>query len=160
MSNPAETPKTLRFILGLLCLGGIHFLAPWPGPQAVINSFLVLGLGPGFTSPLIGMGWAAAGGWVLEGTLKMYPHLGGTAFGNMMACLLAFGLVLRWPPHALKPYWGRQAVLVLIHTLLVHFSVAFAAGSHAWGTGWLWSFLLIPAWATLAQRLHPPLHRK
>ena len=126
----------------------------------MLNAFLVLGLGPGFTSPLIGMAWAAAGGWVLEGTLKMYPHLGGTAFGNMMACLLAFSLVLRWPPHALKPFWGRQAVLVLIHTLLVHFSVVFAAGPHAWGTGWLWSLLLIPVWATLAQRLHPPLHRK
>ena len=160
MSTPAETPKTFRFVLGLLCLGGIHYLAPWPGPQAVLNSFLVLGLGPGFTSPLMGMAWAAGGGWVLEGTLKMYPHLGGTAFGNMLACLLAFSLMLRWPPHTLKPYWGRQAVLVILHTLLVHFSVLYAAGPHAWGSGWLWSLLLIPAWATLAQRLHPPLHRK
>jgi hypothetical protein len=78
----------------------------------------------------------------------------------MLACLLAFSLVLRWPPHSLKPYWGRQAALVLVHVLLIHMSVRFAAGAHAWGTGWLWSLFLIPVWATLALRLHPPLHRK
>jgi len=160
MSNPSGAPRVRRFLLAVLCLGGIHYAAPWPGPQAVLNAFLVLGLAPGFTSPLAGMAWAAAGGWVLEGTLRLYPHLGGTAFANMLACLLAFSLLLRWPPHSLKPYWGRQAALVLIHTLLVQASVSFAAGLHAWGTGWLWSLVLIPAWATLALRLHPPLHRK
>jgi hypothetical protein len=160
MSNPSGAPLVRRFLLAILCLGGIHYAAPWPGPQAVLNTFLVLGLAPGFRSPLSGILWAAAGGWVLEGTLRLYPHLGGTAFGNMLACLLAFSLLLRWPPHSLKPYWGRQAALVVLHTLLVHLSVRFAAGPHAWGTGWLWSLLLIPAWATLALRLHPPLHRK
>jgi len=160
MTSAPGSPIVRRFILGLLCLGGIHYTAPWPGAQAVLNSFLVLGLAPGFQSPLSGLAWAAAGGWVLEGTLRLYPHLGGTAFGNMLACLLAFSLVLRWPPHSLKPYWGRQAVLVLIHTLLVQLSVSFAAGSHSWGTGWLWSLVLVPAWATVALRLHPPIHRK
>lgn len=160
MSTPTGAPLVRRFFLGLLCLGGIHYAAPWPGPQAVLNTFLVLGLAPGFNSPLAGMAWAAAGGWVLEGTLRLYPHLGGTAFGNMLACLLAFSLLLRWPPHTLKPYWGRQAALVIVHALLIHASVRFAAGPHAWGTGWLWSLVLIPAWATLALRLHPPLHRK
>ena len=53
---------------------------------------------------------------MLEGSLRMYPHLGGTAFGNMLVCLLAFSLLLRWPPHALKSYWGRQAALVVVHT--------------------------------------------
>ena len=160
MSSPTGAPLVRRFLLAVLCLGGIHYTAPWPGPQAVLNTFLVLGLAPGFNSPLAGMAWAAAGGWVLEGTLRLYPHLGGTAFGNMLACLLAFVLLLRWPPHTLKPYWGRQAVLVIVHALLIHGSVRFAAGPHAWGTGWLWSLVLIPAWATLALRLHPPLHRK
>jgi hypothetical protein len=78
----------------------------------------------------------------------------------MLACLLAFSLLLRWPPHAVKPYWGRQAVLVIVHALLIHGAVRFAAGPSAWGTGWLWSLLLIPVWATIALRLHPPLHRK
>lgn len=160
MSTPAGTPKVHRFLLALTSLGAIHYTSPWPGPQAVLHSFLVLGLCPGFQSPLAGMVWAAAGGWVLEGSLRLYPHLGGTAFGDMLACLLAFSLVLRWPPHTLKPYWGRQAALVIIHTLLVQLSVSFAAGSHVWGYGWLWSLLLVPAWATLALRLQPPLHRK
>ena len=122
MSAPSAAPMVRRFFLALLCLGGIHYTAPWPGPQAVLNTFLVLGLAPGFSSPLAGMAWAAAGGWVLEGTLRLYPHLGGTAFGNMLACLLAYALLLRWPPHTLKPYWGRQAALVVIHTLLVYLS--------------------------------------
>lgn len=160
MSAPSAVPKVRRFFLAVLCLGGIHLAAPWPGPQAVLNTFLVLGLAPGFASPLAGLAWAAAGGWVLEGALRLYPHLGGTAFGNMLACLLAYALALRWPPHTLKPYWARQAALTLIHTLLVHVSVTFAAGFHAWGTGWLWSLLLTPVWATVALRLHPPLHRK
>lgn len=159
MSNPTGTPLVARFILALLCLGGIHLTAPWPGPQAVLHTFLVLGLAPGFKSPLSGVLWAAAAGWILEG-MGLYPHLGGTALANMLVCLLAFGLLLRWPPHTRNPYWGRQAALVLLHTLLVHSAVRLAAGPHLWGTGWLWSLILIPFWATVALRLHPPLHRK
>jgi hypothetical protein len=160
MSNPTGTPLVRRYLLALLCLGGIHYTAPWPGPQAVLHSFLVLGLAPGFRSPLAAMLWAAAGGWVLEGTLRVYPHLGGTAFANMLVCLLALGLLLRWPPHERQPYWGRQAALVVVHTLTVHLAVRFTAGPHLWGLGWLWSLLLVPVWATLALRLHPPIHRR
>ena len=160
MSQVPGHPLVRRFLLALICLGAIHFLAPWPGPQAVLHIFLVLGLAPGFRSPLVGMCWAAAGGWVLEGTLRLYPHLGGTPFADMLICLLAFSLALRWPPHTLKPFWGRQAALLVLHTLLANLCVSFASGSHRWGTGWLWSLVLIPAWATLALRLHPPIHRK
>ena len=49
---------------------------------------------------------------------------------------------------------------MVIHTLVVHGAVRYAAGPHAWGWGWLWSLVLIPLWATLALRLHPPIHRK
>jgi hypothetical protein len=160
MSNPTGSPLVRRFFLALVCLGGIQLTAPWPGLQAALHAFLVLGLAPGFHSLLSGLLWAAAGGWVLEGTLRVYPHLGGTAFGNLLTVLLAYGLLLRWPPHDRTTYWGRQAVLVVIHTLVVHAAVRFAAGPHAWGMGWLWSLVLIPLWATLALRLHPPLHRK
>ena len=160
MSNPTGSPGARRFFMALLCLGGIHFAAPWPGLQATLNVFLVLGLAPGFSSPLTGVLWAASGGWVLEGTLRMYPVMGGTALGNMLVCLLAYGLLLRWPPHTTKPYWGRQAALVIVHTLLVHIAVRVASGPHSWGTGWLWSLLLVPVWATLALRLHPPIHRR
>ena len=160
MSAPVGSPRTARLVLATLSLAAIHFTAPWPALQAVLHTFLVLGLAPGFQSPLAGMVWSGAAGWVLEGTLRQYPHLGGTAFANMLVCLLAYSLLLRWPPHTLKPYWGRQAVLVLVHAALVHLSVSFAAGRHLWGTGWLWSLLLVPAWATLAMRFNAPLHRK
>jgi hypothetical protein len=160
MTAPAEISKVLRTVLALLCLAAIQFTAPWPGPQAVLHTFLVLGLAPGFQSPLAGAVLAASGGWVLEGTLRLYPHLGGTPLADLLICLLAYALALRWPPLTLKPYWGRQAVLTVVHFLLVNACVAFAAGFHPWGTGWLWSLLLTPAWATVALRLHPPLHRK
>jgi hypothetical protein len=160
MSNPTGSPPVRRFFLTLICLGAIHYAAPWPGVQATLNAFLTLGLAPGFTSPLAGICWAAAGGWVLEGTLRLYPHMGGTALGNMLACFLAYGLLIRWPPHSLKPYWGRQAALVLLHALLVHLSVRLASGPHVWGTGWLWSLLLVPIWASVSLRLHPPIHRR
>jgi hypothetical protein len=160
MSQPAGHPLVRRFLLAILCLGGIHYTAPWPGIQALLHTFLVLGLAPGFQSPLSGMVWAAAGGWVLEGTLRSYPHLGGTPLANMLICLLAYGLLLRWPPHERKPFWARQGALLAVHTLLVHALVRYAAGPHAWGWGWLWSLLFLPLWATLALRLHPPIHRR
>ena len=160
MSNPTSSPKVRRFIMALLCLAAIHLTAPWPGIQGLCNVFLVLGLAAGFDSLLTGLLWAAAGGWVLEGTLRMYPHLGGTPLANMVVCGIAYGLLLRWPPHSPKPYWGRQAALVIIHSLLVHLAVRVAAGAHPWGTGWLWSLLLVPFWASFALRLNAPIHRR
>ena len=153
-------PILRRHVIALATLGAIHFAAPWPGLQAILHVFLVLGLAPGFPSPLQGMFWAAWAGWVLEGTMRVYPHLGGTALGDMLTCLLAVWLLLQWPPHSLKPYWGRQAGLVLVHFLLVTACVRVAAGPHAWGLGWVWAMASIPLWATLALRLHPPLHRR
>jgi hypothetical protein len=160
MSNPTGSPKVRRFLLALVTLAAVHLSAPWPGPQAACNIFLVLGLAPSFESPLAGLCWAAASGWVLEATLRLYPHLGGTALGNMAACALAYGLLRRWPPSSVKPFWGRMAALVIIQTILVHLAVRLAAGPHSWGTGWLWALLLVPFWATLALRLHPPTHRR
>lgn len=158
--NGTGAPVFRRILIGVAALAGIHLLAPWPGPQAVAHAFLVLGLAPGFETPLHGMLWAALGGWVLEGSMRTYPHLGGTALANMIMCLVAYGLALRWPPHTRKPYWGRQAALALVHYLLVNLTVRFAAGPHPWGWGWLWVLVFIPAWASLAFKLHPPLHRK
>jgi hypothetical protein len=153
-------PTFRRHLIALGTLVGIHFTAPWPGLQAILHVFLVLGLAPGFASLLQGLLWAAAAGWVLEGTLRVYPHLGGTPLANMVACLLATWLLLQWPPHERKAFWGRQAALVIIHFLLVALATRFAAGPHAWGFSWLWALVAIPAWATLALRLHPPIHRR
>ena len=160
MINALDKHKIYRFCLSILCLLCIQYSAPWPGIQSILNTFLVLGLAPSFDSPLTGVIWAAASGWILEGTLKMYPHLGGTAFANMLMCLLTFNLLLRWPTHGLRIYYGRQVILVVIHTLLVYLSVRLTAGPHTCGTGWVWSLLLMPALDTVATNVYHPLHRK
>jgi len=153
-------PQFRRHLIALAALAGIHLTAPWPWIQVIFHVFLVLGLAPGFPTPLQGLLWAASAGWVLEGTMRIYPHLGGTALGNMAACLLAYWLLLQWPPHERKAYWGRQAAMVVIHFFLVNLAVRFAAGSHSWGLAWIPALAAIPLWATLAFKLHPPLHRK
>ena len=133
MSTPTGAPLVRRFLLALLCLGGIHYLSPLPGPQAVLNSFLVLGLAPGFELPW--PGWPgpprAAGCWKAPcGSTRTWaapPSATCWPACSRSACCCA------GRPMPSSRYWGRQAVLVIIHTLLVHFSVRFAAGPSAWG---------------------------
>lgn len=159
--NPSTvSPRLRRTLLCLVSLGVVHALAPWPGPQWAVMAFLVLGLAPGFASMLTAVLWAAAGGWALEASLRVHPHLGGTALGNMVACLLASWLLVQWPPHTRRPFWGRMAALVLVQALLVHLGVRLACGRHPWGLGWLWALVLIPLWGTLALRLVEPAHRR
>jgi hypothetical protein len=147
-------------LLAILCLGCIQQTSPWPGIQAVFHVCLVLGLAPLFQSPLVGGLWAVAAGWVLEGTLHTYPHMGGTAFANLNLCFAAHWALAQWPPRELKPFWGRLAILVIAHALLVHLMVRIAAGPHAWGLGWLWAFLFVPIWGTLSYRLYRPILRR
>ncbi len=147
-------------LLAMLSLGAIHQTAPWPGIQAVLHAFLVLGLAPEFRSSLVGVLWAAAAGWVLEGSLRLYPHLGGTALANMIVCLLVGWTLRQWPPRAVRAYWARLGAFAVLHIVLVHGMVFFAAGSHAWGTGPIWTLLLIPAWATAAFKFYVPHYRE
>lgn len=157
--RPAGSP--LRHVLSaVLTLGAIHQTAPWPGLQAVLHAFLVIGLAPEFRSSLVGVLWAAAAGWVLEGSLRLYPHLGGTALANMIVCLLMSWTLRQWPPRSAKPYWVRLAAFAVLHLLLVHSLVFFAAGSHAWGSGPLWTLLLVPLWATVSFKLYVPHYRE
>lgn len=157
--RPAST--SLRHVLvAVLTLGAVHQTAPWPGLQAVFHAFLVIGLAPEFRSPLVGVLWAAAAGWVLEGSLRMYPRMGGTALANMVVCLLVAWTLVQWPPRDSKPYWARLGAFAVLHLLLVHGMVLIAAGSHAWGTGPIWTLLLVPAWATLAFKLYLPHYRE
>jgi hypothetical protein len=156
MNHGASSPTVRHMLLAVLSLGCVHVAAPWPGIQTVVHAFLVLGLAPEFRSPLMGMLWAAAAGWILEGSLRIYPHLGGTALANMTICLMIRWTLMQWPPRARNPYWGRMAVMVLLHGLLVHAAVRIAAGSHPWDTGIFWTLLLIPFWGTLTFRMHRP----
>jgi hypothetical protein len=159
MKGPTS-PLVRRHLIAAAALGCLHLTAPWPGIQALFHGFLVLGLAPGFPSPLQGMLWAAAAGWVLEGSQRVYPHLGGTPLANMLMCLVGYWLLIQWPPHSRKPYWGRMATLVVVHYLLVNLLVRFAAGPHTWGFSWIWALAGIPLWASLALRLHDPIHRR
>lgn len=160
MSSSSSSPTVRHLLLVLLTLGGIYLAAPWPTLQAVLNVFLVLGLAPEFRSPLVGACWSAAAGWVLEGTLRAYPHLGGTPLGNLVATLIAAWALSQWPPSRRKSFWTRLAALAVAHALLVHLAVRIASGPHPWGWGGLWTLLTIPLWGTVAFRLHRPVHRR
>jgi len=143
-------------MLAAISLGCIHLTAPWPGLQAVVHAMLVLALAPDFRSPLVAMLWAAAAGWVLEGSLRIYPHLGGTALANMTICLILRWTLAQWPPRERNPYWGRMAAMTVLHGLLIHGMVRLASGPHAWGYGTLWALASVPLWATLSFRIHRP----
>ncbi len=156
----SSSPAFRRALYALLTLGGIYAAAPWPAVQAVLNAFLVLGLAPEFRSPLMGATVSAGAGWVLEGTLRLYPHLGGTALGNLLATLLAVWTLAQWPPSQRKAFWTRLAVLALAHAVLVHLAVRLACGPHPWGFGGLWTLLTVPLWGTVAFKLHRPVHRR
>jgi hypothetical protein len=142
-----------RITLSGLCLAAVWFLAPWPGPQTLVHAMIVLGLAPSYRSPLVAALWAASAGWMLEGSLRIYPHLGGTPLADIFACLVAHMLLRHLPPQNLSSFWGRLAAFVAGHAILVHFCVRLASDTHAWGTGWLWALLSIPLWGTLVMRL-------
>ena len=140
----------------LLCavaLGLVFLCAPFPRLQAVVHVLLVVALAPRVGSPLSGVLWAAAAGWALEGSLRLYPHLGGTAWADMTLALAAGGLAGRWPLEGLKGWLARLAGLVLAHTLLVHLAVRLASGPHTWGSGWFWALLSLPLWGWATWRL-------
>lgn len=149
-----------RITLSCLSLSAVWFLAPWSGPQAIVHVLLVLGLASGFRTSLVAALWAASAGWMLEGSLRSYSHLGGTPLADIFACLLAQSLFRRVSTQNPLPFWGRMAALVVCHTILVHFCVSWASGSHAWGTDWLWALLSIPLWGTLVMRLPMPQTRR
>ncbi|MCE1229645.1 MAG: hypothetical protein LWX11_09210 [Firmicutes bacterium] len=161
MRKVEAAPNPLRhFLLTLVVIGAIHQSALWPSVQAILNTFLVLALAPEFRSPLVGAFWAAMAGWILEGTLRAYPHLGGTAFANLNMALLAAWTLSLWPPLTRKVALTRFAVLALIHGLLIHAFVRVACGPHPWGWAWLWPILTAPLWGWIGFKLHRPTHRR
>jgi hypothetical protein len=159
MITPGPNPLR-RHLIALATLGAIVLTAPWPGIQAIFHVFLVLGVAPDFPSPIPGALWALAAGWTVEGTLRIYPHMGGTPLADMILCLASYGFLIQWPPHSRNPFWGRMAAFAIAHYLLTNLLVRFAGGPHAWGFAWIWTVAAIPLWATLALRLHAPIHRR
>jgi len=147
-------PSTTR--QQLLCaatLGLIFLSAPFPWVQAILHTTLVLALAPRPGKPLPAALWAVAAGWVVEGTLRLYPHMGGTAWADLTLTLLAGGLASRWPLEDLRTWLGRLALLSLLHILLLHGAVRLAAGPHPWGWSWLGVLLSLPLWGWATWRL-------
>lgn len=159
MSHRPAPTLVRQVLIAALCLGAIHQTAVWPAIQSIFLVFLVLGVAPEFHSPLVGALWAAAAGWVLEGTLRMYPHMGGTALANMIVCLIAAWTLVQWPPLSSRHYWLRLAAFTVVHYFLVHGLVLVAAGIHTWGLDQAWALATVPLWGTLAFKLHLP-HRR
>ena len=149
-------PPAQRALAAIACVLGIALLAPWPGPQALLHAGLVLGFALDPASALLTAIWAAAGGWMLEGTLRIYPHLGGTPWADMTVALLAWLLLLEWPVDSLKGWMGRQALLAALWIALVHFTVRLASGPHIWGTTWIWILLGLPLWGWMTWRWQRP----
>ena len=146
-------PPLIRHALAtLLGLGGIFLAAPWPSVQGVLHTFLVLGLAPQSGNLLLACLWSTAAGWLLEGTLRIYPVLGGTAWANMTLTIAAAFLAKRWPAERLWVKWGQLALLAALHGLTVHAAVRMASGPHPWGSGWIWGLATVPLWGTLVHK--------
>jgi hypothetical protein len=139
----------------LLCaanLGLIFLSAPFPQAQVTLHAMLVLALAPRAGAPLAGALWALAAGWALESSLRLFPHLGGTAWADLTLVLLAGWLAGRWPVEGLRGWLARLAALVVLLTLAMHGAVRLAAGPHPWGWGWFWTLLSLPLWGWLTWR--------
>lgn len=136
----------LLLVLLLLC-------APFPRMQLILHAMLVLALAPRAGAPLPTALWALAAGWALEGSLRLYPHLGGTAWADMSVALLAGWMAGRWPLEGLKGWLARLAAFCLLQTLLVHGAVRLATVPHPWGWGWLLVLATLPLWGWLAWRM-------
>jgi hypothetical protein len=148
-----RAPELSRTRQNLYCavnLGLIFLSAPFPQVQLVFHAMLVLALAPRPGGPLPSALWALAAGWALEGTLRLYPHLGGTPWADMTLVLLASWMAGRWPLEGLKGWLVRLAAFSVLQVLLVHGAVALAAGPHPWGWGWLWILLSLPLWGWLS----------
>ena len=152
MTRPAAQPFR-QDLLAALALALVFLCAPFPRLQAVFHVMLVVALAPRAGAPLRTALWAAAGGWALEGTLRLYPHLGGTPWADMTVALLAAWMAGRWPLESLRGWLARLAALAVLQVALVHGAVRLASGPHAWGSGWAWALLTLPFWGWALWRL-------
>jgi len=147
-------PSSTRYhLLCTAALGLVFLSAPFPRVQLVLHAMLVIALAPRPGAPLAGALWALAAGWAVEGSLHLYPHLGGTPWADMTLTLLAGWMAGRWPMEGLKGWLARLASLCVVHTLLVHGAVRVATTAHPWGWGWLWTLLSVPLWGWLTWRM-------
>jgi len=158
--NPRATSTRRLALIILFGLAGIYVLAPWPGPQAVIHAFIVLGVASELRAYLSCAFLAAVAGWVLEIALRAYPGMGGTPLANMICALLLWYSLSISPPGKPFTYYVQLALAVALHAFVTYLLVNVAAGPHVAGYGWQWTLVLLPFWGPLAWRLYKPLHMR
>jgi len=159
MSRSTVSTKYL-ILLALLGLVGMYMLAPWPGPQAVLHLFIVLGIAPELRKPLHCALLAAAAGWVLEVAFRTYAGMGGTALGNMICALLLWYSLSIGPPDKPFAYYLQLALAAVLHLALVYLFVSIASGPHLLGYEWQWTLVLFPLWGSVAWRFYKPPHMR
>lgn len=152
MRPPAPSGLRQNLLCGVL-LGLLFLTSPVPALQAILHAMLVLALAPRPAAPLTGALWAIAAGWAVEGSLRLYPHLGGTAWADLTLVLLVGWAAGRWPVEGAKSWLLRLGAFSLLHLLVVHGAVRLAAGPHPWGYSVLWVLATLPLWGWLAWRL-------
>ena len=150
-----EPSAARQNLLCLAALGLLFLSAPFPRVQLLLHAVLVLALAPRPGAALSGALWALAAGWALEGSLRLYPHLGGTPWADLSLALLAGWMAGRWPLEGLKGWVARLGSLSLLHALLMYGAVRLAAGPQAWGWSWSWLWILLsaPLWGWITWRL-------
>ena len=158
--NQSLQGKRRLYSVIVLVLVGMCLLAPWPGPQAVLHVFIVLGIAPVLRSPFYCALLAAVAGWLLETTLHGYPGMGGTALGNMICALFLWYSLSISPPEKQFSYYLQLVLAILLNAALVYFFVYVASGPHTMGYGWQWSLVSLPLWGPLAWRFYSPIHRR
>ena len=158
--NPRSTATTKMALLASFCLSALYILAPWPGPQAVVHVFIVLGLAPELRTYLNCALLAAIAGWILELSLRTYSGMGGTPTANMLCALLLWYSLYISPPERNFGYYIQLVLSVILHTFITYFLVNIAAGPHVMGYGWQWSLALLPLWGPLAWHFYKPPHMR
>lgn len=121
--------------------------ARWPVPQAMLHGFLVVALLPLMKEPLASGLWALGAGWVVDLSLRLQPHPGGSAWADLTLVLFLKAAVRLWPPPDLGGYRIRLLGGLLLHGLLVQLTLTLANGPHAWGTAWIWAVASGLLWA-------------
>lgn len=131
----------------------LWLLAPWPVAQAVLHGAVVVAVLPLLKAPLSSGLWALAAGWVVDLSLRVQPHPGGTPWADLTLVLFLRWAVRMWPPPDRAGYVVRLLGGLLLHGLLQQLALTLANGPHAWGTAWLWAVAAGLAWGVWGDRL-------
>ncbi|HJV23128.1 MAG TPA: hypothetical protein VJ570_10535 [Holophagaceae bacterium] len=144
-----------RALVALMGVLAVLVTAPWPRLQLILHVLTVVALAPDPRSYLVTGLLASASGWALEGSLKLYPRLGGSPWAALTIALVAAFLAEHWPPESRFRWMIRLLGLAVGLFLLTQTMVFLAAGSLPTARPWAWVLLGWPLWAYLTWRDQP-----